>query len=975
MSPDDVNRLLTEVDTWSVKRGLYPGWVIAPERAREHLFDHSSHWIERIIAAVPSLEPQQRLRVLDELNWRLETALVPLFPDLAESIRSCLEAVQPFPDGLPGPQPVLRLTSENLDSFRWTELQAQWVALALALLRFHREERQRTAFSAWAERLDPLVGQRPEWQARLCYERCLYAFGRMDEGCARASLARWPVEEHDPIWLVRKAAVLAELGDLREAGRLAESALRRIRTQAMGPDDFASLSREGYALLLINGLEGQQWFTGQGPLPDYRGRWEHLARFRCDPWVEIEQLEGKLERDVPRQRPTAMRSPGFQPGTSQQTFQFAAPIGLELLPAYQYMRLTEEAPYPPYCGNTGLSGKTLETAARWFADHDPVRVYTLLCRLHSLQLNEEHLKRYRVAALTVEVVNELIELSLNSIHHAELRAMTPEDSPENQVVARLARRRLAAGIELLARLAVRLAPHDASRLLTRALELYRSPVVQRDLSLPKPVGQLFESLLRSMSADDLGRHLADLMALPVPGSPDLPVPHPELWPDFLSLLPEAVLGELRRRAPAVWRTRVQALLDLLIQAAPGVRGRIALRLQRLSTYGCLTIAETRTFARLLWRNLEAATQLPNLQPFRRASVLALPEPREGMAAERMRAYLNQGDILRVGTRTAGPDGREHWGYTQYADPDVFLIDWLRSAATSPSQVDRAEQQYLQFSLSEVSNLFRKLRRWWDEEGRAMLTASPPVSPFTETLSAGPLRQRVQLLLDVLRDVIMPRVTRRNRLANDIDALVQEVDQAHLPVHAVLPALLKYRPDAEDSSAAQLLFALTSADQSTYFQGVRGLLFWLRTQGDRNRRPIGYALPPPPRGLLQQLGANLAGRRQPGLDITLDACGTLVSEIPQAADAAFLAAVQIGLQSLLSEATYRTGPPAASAIPAEEIPHYRLLIARLVRHLAAVPSGNSPTVRQWIAAASADPLPEVRQAAVSEPRDEVQLPLA
>jgi hypothetical protein len=332
-----------------------------------------------------------------------------------------------------------------------------------------------------------------------------------------------------------------------------------------------------------------------------------------------------------------------------------------------------------------------------------------------------------------------------------------------------------------------------------------------------------------------------------------------------------------------------------------------------------------------------------------------------MAAERVRTYLNQGDLLRVGTRAVGPDGRERWGYTQYADADGFLYDWLWSTATNASQLCSTDRRYVQWSLGEVSTLFRKLLGWWEDEGRSMLAASHPISPLTVSMSAGPLRQRVRLILDVIRDVIMPRVGRRNRLANDIVGVVDSFEQEQLPTHAIRPALLKYRSNTEEAAAAYLLAGLTSTDETTYFQSVRGLLFWLRTQSDPDKRPLGFALRPSPPELLRQLGANLAGRRQPGLRITLDAANTLLSEIPRAADPAFLTSVRIGLQSLLSEATYRIGVSASALIPEEEIPQNRLLIARLARQLSNIPGGDAPVVQEWIRLAAADPLPEVRQA--------------
>src|SRR5207247_8567942 len=138
---------------------------------------------------------------------------------------------------------------------------------------------------------------------------------------------------------------------------------------------------------------------------------------------------------------------------------------------------------------------TRATVSKWCAELDPVRTQTLRCRLHSDQLIKESLTRACVAALPMDVVNELLGIGRAAVDHAESRAMTPEDSPENRHLVNLARERLEAGIALLARLGIRLPSADASQLLSRALSLYQSPVVRASLSLPDVVGRLFASLL------------------------------------------------------------------------------------------------------------------------------------------------------------------------------------------------------------------------------------------------------------------------------------------------------------------------------------------------------------------------------------------------------------------------------------------------------------------------------------------------
>ena len=60
--------------------------------------------------------------------------------------------------------------------------------------------------------------------------------------------------------------------------------------------------------------------------------------------------------------------------------------------------------------------------------------------------------------------------------------MTTEDSPANRTLVELARQRREAGIELLARLAIRLPSAVATQLLACAPRLYQSPVIRASLT-------------------------------------------------------------------------------------------------------------------------------------------------------------------------------------------------------------------------------------------------------------------------------------------------------------------------------------------------------------------------------------------------------------------------------------------------------------------------------------------------------------
>jgi hypothetical protein len=452
--------------------------------------------------------------------------------------------------------------------------------------------------------------------------------------------------------------------------------------------------------------------------------------------------------------------------------------------------------------------------------------------------------------------------------------------------------------------------------------------------------------------------LLDLISLPIPGAPDFQVPYPHNWPDFLYLLPDRVLGAIRNNAPAGWQNQIARLLETLKEAPHGARGRIALRLQKLREYDCLSEREISRFARLLWKTTEPATGLPDVDPFYRSVVLGMPEPRQGIALERFRAYLKNSDLLRVGTRNVAPDGRVTWSITQYVDQDGFLNSWVQSIAKTRAQMRQNPGRFVRATSADVTGLFKKIKRWWDEEGRPIQSQSQRSPPFGEGVGLEPLSSRIMLILEVLRDVVLAALRPTHTMAQQVLGCIEEIRNLGYPTEAIEPALLKFHPESAQT-ALVLRRGLTSFDTRRYLHGARGVIFWLRTQERRGIRPIGYDIPPPPPMLLMQLCDNFASRRQPGLQISVDAMGTILSECPRAVDTSVGDAIQVGLGFLLAEANYQPRSPMEGSLLEPNIPRLRKKIARLIRFLGKFPVGQSEVVARWKDVLSNDPLPEVR----------------
>jgi hypothetical protein len=569
-TPADV--LIAEAATWQHNRSIYPGWLIAPDAVRERISDHTDYWIPFYITHGHKLDAVVGLVVLSELNWRLETALMPIWGELAPSYEQVLSSLNPFPeniDDLAGsPLSPETLVSEDLD---WAGLRGRWLGVACGLLRFYREERQRPEFDLWETRLRKIKDLPPDTKARWCYERCLFALAEMNDEGVAAALGDWPGKTIDHFWTVRRAGVMAEVGDIAGAVPLLDEALSVVRSRSADTAaHIPALSQEGWVLWLGRGLRRSlmdRAYKPGGPIPDdtadratLRHRFRQLRRFGADPEELSESLSVRLDRPPPRPTPPLVERVGFELGRVTRSTRFGGGFGKELIPAYQFMRLSEESGIPPGPGIVLFSEKHLVRAAEWFQEVDPVRTQSLMLRLLNKDVTEAYLSRHRVAALPADVVLHWRSIALRAI-----RATLPEvgrDFVDRTDRERRARERFQTAGAILARVLIRDTPAGLSELWDLAVSLYRTEAVRYGNGLDDPLKLLLQNLTQSTPLDQLETRFASLCNLAVPGETGFTIRDFMSWPDPV-LFVGSRLASTSKAHGGEWREVVKRHLGLI----------------------------------------------------------------------------------------------------------------------------------------------------------------------------------------------------------------------------------------------------------------------------------------------------------------------------------------------------------------------------------------------------------------------------
>ncbi len=285
------------IKVWKHNRLLYPGWLAFPSgHERERLRRHIYSWEPAILNALPRLTPVERLYAVRELIWQREILLEPLTPNLEAKAQEVLNSIDCEKRTIDG---VADASSD------WTDIREAWRAIGLALVTVARMDCKRALFEQRLDRLKQFTNDYIDVSHRIKHEGCLWDIFTLDFESLNQRLDNWEVVNCDPMWMLRKAALLTEVGRIDESRPLVQTALNLIRENYARNSSIANASRESWALASALTLENRH---------DFHTRWDNLASQRCNALQDIDLLLRRIEGDAERRE-----APPFDLGISRST--------------------------------------------------------------------------------------------------------------------------------------------------------------------------------------------------------------------------------------------------------------------------------------------------------------------------------------------------------------------------------------------------------------------------------------------------------------------------------------------------------------------------------------------------------------------------------------------------------------------------------------------------------------------------------
>lgn len=595
---------------WAKDKREYPGWIIGPY-AETHQLRYNFPTLKNSDESA-----EAHLRFALERIWRHRTAGIWLNPEDMKSADMHFESA-----------------AHCLSKAEQTELcesvAAEW-----------RRSRKWDEWARWVARLETIGSD--EAALHQAYESAQRALMDWDDDGALKEVIK--LNSDEPVWMMRRAGLLAMLFRYREAAELYQAALLRIRQKLLSaPKSAWLISLEGWASLFhrVSYYELSDDFTLFPQAESDETRMRFVAA-KADPWDTISRFERLTSERVERNREEAEQwKLSFKAGRYSPISTTRFNRDAEC-PFYSLLELMERTGAPGQIANTSVFSSRMEAAYQAITSHDEGDLLTFLAQYRgsNKKILDWLMPRTQVARLSAVAVGHLLSVIPRRID----RLITLQDSmrTDNHLVFFL---------ELLARVVVRAPSRQALELFEWMIKILHSSNFVWNCYLA--CGAALEGAIEAMGTDERQQAMDLSLHMKTPGEAGTRGIERE-WPEIFEVFSEEDARMLSISPHSAFR--IDTLIDLVKSGAELDRGRALIRLHVLYKAGKLNLDQSHALESAIWtRRSESGwprdTQLHpwiflELPGNDRANVLFLDKIVDGVASGQIEHELLMN--LRVG---------------------------------------------------------------------------------------------------------------------------------------------------------------------------------------------------------------------------------------------------------------------------------------------------------------------------------------
>lgn len=821
---DRIEEFQRVTEKWRQQRQSYPGWLILPHGNREHLWTFTHAWVNRL----PNLEtspPGLDIQYVFELTWRLERCLLPTFNNVADFCENLLEKYWPFQNLIPPSSCQIQPREDKFQDLPWSDIKQAWLSIALSMLRFYREDGHLDKWREAEVRLNILIDHlSAEQKEYLNYEGFLFSLFTLDLPGTKQRLANWRPNEAQPYWMVKRAAGLAEIGLLSEAGTITRDALENIRkklNQKVGTADFTLVSLESNAMLLGKYIQDAAAIENgksreQDEIIQFNDRWNQLKGFKCDPWGEIKLFELTL-RIPPIKRNFITEKREFDIGCISQNRYFSN-ADHEGLNAYAFLRFCEEVGLPYRVGSSTMATKTALASLQHISRYSSFWAVATLVRLGDAKAVDSLFNRESVYRLTVTEADQLINGYLDALNKCREDIHSGDAFRNDNYGVRLAQLLP----EVISRLCCKCSSETKHRVLEFVTGIYASP----DKTNYRNIKNLTKRLIGSMSEVEKYNLVPVLLEISFPEDLSRLVKDDLINPFHLLDLnqkPESILA-LEIHPELVENLLQQAALDNSDRRNWAIASLVTLyKLQLLDKFQSKSLAEA------IWR-LTDQYGLPDGTDFYKFAFLTLPYLEGTDPALLFKNYVKSTSFpIQKNKRDNG---------VEITRGNIHLVHEIIGANSDDDGI---------WSTEDATEILHRLLEWWDADKERLGEEKIVSNGFSSIPEE--FRARFSCMVELLAKVVGPKLSADSpdEVKISLSRLLKEAREYKLPVLDAEAACLYIWPDQKIDLYNRINEALTSNQDEIQKDGLKAIARIMLNSNDAN----AISVQPDPASMLSQ----------------------------------------------------------------------------------------------------------------------------
>jgi len=574
----------------------YPDWLICPYGLR---FNLQCQIIDPWPSArnLSAMAATSKAKILYEMTWHHQVTFEALPPWLANELLAICDPENPC---VLSKKQQLEIAVLLLKNTRWMDNpEAEKIAKITSAILDKGEK-------FWPESIDELA-----------YHYAIVARDSFDYKALEQYSEK--ITSNNPVWKIRKASLLAELGKFDKSEVLLAEAYKALLNQYRNDrNSIHVLSRLAWAHWLMRGVDLSSFSSEIKAFPsNYRDS-------KCDPWDHIEHIRMRVSKTLHEQQKQKSIELLFEPGSyrdNANTVRFSN----ELHPLLLLEGISGTVGMPLCWNGVNFLAEQAASLAELDGIEDTHR-FALAIRSANSD-NSDVLKkifsRIKVACFSENDANNLLSQCILAINYWAAKCAEEPGSGRGIAIDRLR-----VFIEVTARVSVRATPEQAKQIFRLAVSLSKKPEL-RHFWLFDALKHLSKFSLESIPHSQ--QHDVFLEALSFPLQSEIGIMDHKEWPNPIIKHP----GE--RKQDSALERRIDEIIDCIApcstKSAPAL-----LRLFPLIEEDFLTNDELNKISEKLWGGELHPTTLPDMGLFK-YTLLQLPSPDSSALKSLVRQYL------------------------------------------------------------------------------------------------------------------------------------------------------------------------------------------------------------------------------------------------------------------------------------------------------------------------------------------------